>query len=477
MAAHDDPCSCAGVACDQKNNETRITEIIWDDYWHPEASLTGSIPKQIFSFTALVVLELSNNRLTGTLSGAGLSKLSALATLRLQGNALQGTVPWEQLSMLKALSFLDLGGNQLHGPLRGIGKMSSLTVLSLSENNFTGELPARELAQLTALARLNVKRNLFSATVPPLPFSTYNGSGNGCHFEGNLFSCPIPEGADKCHPGPPTCGCTGRSAQLATQDCNIWLGLHASLADAAWLQQRCGAAVNATDPCGCAGVECTAVSGALRVTSLSWNSARALPVQSDTMLAQVCKWTALALLNLDNNMLYGTLPGECGKLSALTQFVLANNEISGPIPMEGGLGKLAKLTVLNLGSNRLSGTIAPSVSMLTRLTYLNVNSNMLNGSLPWDALSKLTNLVTLHVYQNQLTGTISGSLSKLTALYGLYANENYLTGRFVIVVSRCVLTKPLLLFQVPSQARSHNWRLSASLTLPPTDSTDACQRS
>ncbi|KAL1330054.1 hypothetical protein HN51_047218 [Arachis hypogaea] len=73
----------------------------------------GEIPKELFDFKALCVLNLSNNALTGQIPSS-IGNLKQLESLDLSNNSLQGEIPTE-LASLNFLSVLNLSSNQLQG--------------------------------------------------------------------------------------------------------------------------------------------------------------------------------------------------------------------------------------------------------------------------------------------------------------------------------------------------------------------------
>ncbi|CAK8574896.1 unnamed protein product [Lathyrus sativus] len=75
----------------------------------------GEIPKQLFDFKALYVLNMSNNAFSGQISPF-IGNLKQLESLDLSNNSLKGEIPI-QISSLSFLSFLNLSFNHLSGTI------------------------------------------------------------------------------------------------------------------------------------------------------------------------------------------------------------------------------------------------------------------------------------------------------------------------------------------------------------------------
>ena len=157
--------------------------------------------------------------------------------------------------------------------------------------------------------------------------------------------------------------------------------------------------------------------------------------------------TNLTTLDLDDNLLSGSIPPELANSSTLRSLVLSNNQLSGSIPP--GFGNLSNLESLNLSNNQLIGTIPPEIGNLNILQNLVLSNNQLSGSIPPE-LSNMSTLLGLYLAGNQLTGSIpplnnfqilhlennrlSGTIPPEIGGYGnisfreIYLNGNRLTG-------------------------------------------------
>ena len=90
--------------------------------------------------------------------------------------------------------------------------------------------------------------------------------------------------------------------------------------------------------------------------------------------------TSLSTLNLNTNLLTGTIPVELSMLTSLTMLKLYNNDLDGTIPT--GVSTLTSLAYLSISGNGLTGTIPPEMSMLSSLVTLNLKGNSLTGAAP-----------------------------------------------------------------------------------------------
>ncbi|XP_008793397.2 probable inactive receptor kinase At4g23740 isoform X1 [Phoenix dactylifera] len=115
--------------------------------------------------------------------------------------------------------------------------------------------------------------------------------------------------------------------------------------------------------------------------------------------------TALQVLSLRCNGLFGPIPADFANLAALTGLHLQLNRFSGPLPSD--LSAWKNLTVLDLSFNAFNGSIPASLSNLTQLSSLNLSNNSFSGEIP-DL--QLPNLQLLNLSNNHLNGSIPKSL-------------------------------------------------------------------
>ncbi len=116
--------------------------------------LTGPIPAELGNLANLEILGLQDNWLTGSIPAA-LGRLANLEMFWLHRNALTGSVPPE-LGNLRALRILVAGQNMLSGPVPPeLGNLSSLEDLYLGGTMLSGSLPV-EMSDLSALEWLSL---------------------------------------------------------------------------------------------------------------------------------------------------------------------------------------------------------------------------------------------------------------------------------------------------------------------------------
>jgi Leucine-rich repeat (LRR) protein len=134
----------------------------------------------------------------------------------------------------------------------------------------------------------------------------------------------------------------------------------------------------------------------------------------------------LQILNLTGNRLSQALPTSLCLLSSLVEFIIDDNQLSGPIPSSIGF-LWNNLETFSIDTNSLSGSLPPSLGSLSHLKYLWIFDNFLSGALP-STLGSLSQLQTFIAYQNYFTGFIPSSFGSLSQLHSFGLYYNHLTG-------------------------------------------------
>ncbi|MDD2656355.1 MAG: leucine-rich repeat domain-containing protein [Patescibacteria group bacterium] len=96
----------------------------------------SKVPDNTFKQTNLQELDISNNKLTGSLQ-AEIRHLQNLRVLNMSNNHLTG-VPAE-IGQLSKLEILDLSNNQLTGLPNELGNLKNLKTLNISGNNYSAQ--------------------------------------------------------------------------------------------------------------------------------------------------------------------------------------------------------------------------------------------------------------------------------------------------------------------------------------------------
>ncbi|KAG0600261.1 hypothetical protein M758_11G019500 [Ceratodon purpureus] len=369
------PCDWPRVGCGEWQGELRVTVLNLTSI-----NLTGPVPAQISSLSALTFLSLSSNNLTGNIPPE-IGDCFNLKELNLTDNKLEGPIPIH-FGRLAQLQELDLSRNRLEGPIPPelFTNCTNLIYWNVSSNKLTGSLP-NELGDCANLRIVDVGNNTLMGEIPPrvgqLPFlqELIMADNNG-------FIGSIPD--------------------TLLSNCQNLVSL-----DIAWnnfsgpLPQKLG---------NCSNLDMLIMQGNHFTGSI--------PDDFGNL-------KKLRLLALGNNNLTGTLPQSLRNCSLLELLDVGNNNLTGPVPT--WLGQLPNLHFITLQINRFSGTIPVEVTTLPMLRYLDLSVNSIQGSvLP--EFGRVASLRMLRLSGNNLTGTIPAELGNITYLQGLDLSSNWLSG-------------------------------------------------
>lgn len=454
-----DVCNWYGVECEDgrvvrlklrgNNLRGRLPAVIsqFDRLIHLDVSLNQieSLPSDNFVGSQLVFIDLSLNRLSGTLPSS-VGQAGKLRFLYLNNNQITGSIPDDYMDQHSTLQVLDLSNNQLTGLLpRSFGEHESLFTLNLSNNQLSGCFPISYAGHCT-------KNFLF-----------FGNSGLSFAGDFTLFCSGIYSACGTCRDGlinndetDVDCGgeyCAPCEFKACPHpDRNALLSIYNSTGGERWINTWDTASC---DVCKWYGVNCegdrvTALQlynnnltgtiplqirelnrlhtlyldgnnlhGPISNTIAFLNELRALDLSYNQFTERIpftlSRLTNLRYLNLNNNQLRDTLPQYLGNLKNLEVLLLRNNSIFGPLPQV--LAEFPNLKILDLSSNNLSGSLPTWLGRMQSLVFLDLSANTFSGEIP-STLTGLNNLDVLNLSNNSLSGCFDSAL-------GLFCNLSY----------------------------------------------------
>ncbi|CAB9499023.1 Leucine Rich Repeat [Seminavis robusta] len=333
---------------------------LYQHVWLDQNELAGSLPDEFFLLTSLKTVSLSSNAIKGSIPATRLGKLTALEGLALGQLPPKGTIP-TQLGLLSNLKVLFLAKSQLEGSIpTELWTLTNLMHVVLNDNpELTGTLPA-EMEKFSHLKWLIIDQCSLSGTLPSelgqLP------SLEWLVLSDNQFSGTIPTE-------------TGRMASLSwfVLDQNRFAGHLPS--EVGILPQLMG-------------------------LSFCDNS------MEGNLPSELGHASMLYALSICNNQITGPLPSELGLLTGLGVALNARgNQLSHSIPTE--LGLLSRLIDLDLSSNQFTGRIPGELGELSSIGHLGLAENYLSGTVPVELSLRQQSLHTLELEGNAL---LSGTL-------------------------------------------------------------------
>ncbi|CAL8121255.1 unnamed protein product [Prunus armeniaca] len=313
---------------------------------------------------SILFYEISDNKLTGEISPL-ICDLSALQILVLPNNKLSGMLPQCLGYFSDDLRVLDVRNNCFHGVLpQAYTNTSNLRIFYVSLNQLQGQLP-RPLANCVMLESLILSDNEFHdvfpfwlGTLPELKVLSMHHNGfygvigkqkRNLHFpelrildlSHNNFSGEFP--SEYIFSGNPMRGITlDQPTYMDTNSTSITFGVSSG----AFIYHFSITVTN---------------KGVDRYYS---------KIQED-----------FGVVDISSNKFEGKIPEFIGNLKGLRLLNVSNNILTGSIP--SFLANLTLLESLDLSQNKLSGEIPPQLTQLTFLGNFNVSHNNLTGPIPY----------------------------------------------------------------------------------------------
>ncbi|CAF1894402.1 hypothetical protein Bca4012_048841 [Brassica carinata] len=160
---------------------------------------------------------------------------------------------------------------------------------------------------------------------------------------------------------------------------------------------------------------------------------------------EIFKLKKLKTLSLNTNNLEGVIPSELGNLTSLLELTLFDNKLGGEIPKS--IGQLKNLEIFRAGGNKnLRGKLPWEIGNCEGLVTLGLAETSLSGKLP-ASIGNLKHVRTIALYTSLLSGPIPDEIGNCTELRNLYLYQNSISGSIPTALGRLEKLQSLLLWQ------------------------------
>ncbi|KAG2391074.1 Receptor-like protein [Vigna angularis] len=360
----------------------------------------STFPKFLASLQNMKVLDLSNNKIRGSIPQGFHEQLlhwKDFDTIDLSSNKLQGDLP---IPPSGTAHFL-ISNNELSGEISSkMCNASSLRILNLAHNNLTGHIP-QCLGTFPSLEVLDLQMNNLHGNIPQ-NFLEENAFET-IKLNGNKFKGPLPQSLANCtklqvldlgnndiEDTFPHWLETLQELQVLSLRSNKFHGVFTSFGTEHPFPML--KIFDVSDNNFSGPLPASYIKNFQGMMNVSDNQTRSLYMGTH---------------GLYNDSIVIVMKGQRMELerilTAFTTIDLSYNMFEGEIPE--AIGELISLKGLNLSHNGITGTIPQSLSHLRNLEWLDLSWNQLKGEIPM-ALSSLNFLAALNLSQNQFEGVI-----------------------------------------------------------------------
>ncbi|RVW34562.1 Receptor-like kinase TMK2 [Vitis vinifera] len=330
-----DPCKWDGVSCDGDRRVTRIQI--------GGKNLKGSLPSNLTDLTALEILEVQYNQLSGPLPS--LSRLSLLQRLLLSNNNFT-SVPSGFFDGMTSLQTVALDNNPFSPWVFPVSLQAAGSLKSFSANSagISGKFP-EIFEAFPSLTDLHLAFNSLEGGLP----SSFSGSSIQTLWLNGQESASKLNG-------------TIEVLQNMTSLTQVWLNMNSFTGTHAGIRKFCCSGYGGVnmfclpEPGPCSQTVNTLLEVAKSMgypSSLAKNWKGNDPC--DQWFGLTCDDGGIAVVNLQKMGLSGTISSNFSTLGSLQKLILADNNLTGTIPAE--LTNLQNLRELDVSNNQLYGQI------------------------------------------------------------------------------------------------------------------------
>ncbi len=333
-------------------NGGRVTEIYLSGN-----NLNGELQASIGSLTALQVIVMDNNNISGVLPD-NFWDITTLVNIQLCcGNSIQGTIS-PSIGLMSSLNTLDLGGNNFSGNLPSeLFNATSLQFINLWDDeddrmSLTGTLPST-IDNLTSLEVLNISGNLLNGPIP----TQIGNLSNLTNLD--LSQNPINDII------PLEIGNLSLLRFINMETCQ----LQGDIPNELW--------------------QIPAMEEIIFSNNLDLNPNFPDNLETLTQLTNITLWNTKATEI--------PFPEDIYSLTNLFNLDLGGQHMTGTL--DSRLGNLVNLTSLYLWSNYFTGDFPPEITNATSLAYISISNNQFTS---FPDLSSLSSLSQLEISNNNL---------------------------------------------------------------------------
>ncbi|BFG21854.1 hypothetical protein CerSpe_081280 [Prunus speciosa] len=366
-----------------------------------DAGISDILPSWFWSLCRNVeFMNLTNNQIKGTFANLTL-EFSYFPELHLSSNKLEGPIP----SILSTASYLDLSYNKLSGSISFLCSSAAigLSFLDLSNNNVSGQVPDC-LTHLANLVMLDLSYNALSGKIPTTIGSVFRietlklrSNGFVGQLPSSLKNCTslvvIDVGDNKLSgPIPEWLGVSLKNLVILMLSSNYFNGslpsqichlthiqiLDFSMNNISRSIPKCLNNLTTLAQIGYPSQNITHSFGNSNSTYLYEDSATF--IWKGRMYSYKNTLGLVKIIDLSSNRLTGEIPSEITHLVGLVSLNLSRNQITGQITPE--IGNLQSLDSLDLSRNHIEGRIPTSLARIDRLSFLDLSYNNLSGKIP-----------------------------------------------------------------------------------------------